>query len=92
MTNAKLEKAKELAYKIEKHKDYLKIIKKYEKGKYSDKDLKLGLLQFEAPLQSECLYYDLFIHNDKLKKDILNTIKIHCVALVQELEQELEAL
>lgn len=92
MTIAKLEKAKELEYKIKKHKDYLKIIRNYEKGKYSDKDLKIGLLQFESPLQSECLYYDLFIHNDKLKKDILNTIKIHCVALVQELEKELKDL
>lgn len=92
MTKAKLEKAKELAYKIEKHKDFLKVIRNYEKSEYSDKDLKLGLLQHEAPLQSECIYYELFIHDDKLKKDILNTIKIHCVALVQQLEQELENL
>ena len=91
MTKEKLEKAKELTNKIEKYKLYLKDIRTYEKGKYFNNDLKICLLRFQ-PMDYNAIYDDLFIQDVKLKKDILNTIKIYYVALIQKLEQELENL
>ena len=91
MTKEKLEKAKELTNKIEKYKKYLKDIRNYEKGKYFDRELKICLLRFQ-PMDYNAIYDDLFIQDINLKKDILNTIKIYYVALIQKLEQELENL
>jgi hypothetical protein len=91
MTKEKLEKAKELTYKIEKYKVYLRTIRTYEKGKYFGRDLKISLLRFQ-PMDYDAIYDDLFICDVNLKKDILNTIKIYYVALIQKLEQELEAI
>lgn len=91
MTKEKLEKAKELTSKIDKYKSYLKNIRTYENGKYFNRDLKIGLLRFQ-PMDYNAIYDDLFIQDVKLKKDILNTIKIYYVALIQKLEQELENL
>ena len=91
MTKEKLEKAKELTNKIEKYKVCLKDIRNYEKGRYFDRDLKICLFRFQ-PMDYNAVYDDVFIQDINLKKDILNTIKIYYVALIQKLEQELENL
>ena len=90
MTEEKLIKGTELRERIRCRKRDLKYISDFEKGKYRDYPLKLCLLFHKASIQD--ITNDIFLYDEELKKNILNSIKIFFIADIQKLEKELEQL
>ena len=90
MTEEKLIQGTELRERIRCRKRDLKYISDFEKGKYKDYPLKLCLLFYKSHLSS--LTNDIFLYDEELKKNILNSIKIYFIADIQRLEKELEQL
>ena len=86
MTKENLLKAISLNNHIKSRKAELKDIKYYE-DKYSDFPFMLQLKR-----TSNDLYSEICIYNEDLKKEILNLVKIHFIANIQECEKELEQL
>lgn len=92
MTEDKLIQGTELREKIRCRKRDLKYISDFEKGKYRDYPLKLCLLFMKGSCGSYDVTNDVFLYDEELKKNILNSIKIYFIADIQRLEKELEQL
>lgn len=88
MTEETLKKAECLRNKIHTAQCYLKYIKHYEK-KLFDYNIKISL---PHSLGTFAVNDDLSFCDKKLKKDLLNIIKIYLVKEIQDSEKELEQL
>ncbi len=87
MTTEKLNEAKNLEMHIKSLKNDLKDISIYEKNAYSRA---IGI-KLPCDYDTERMF-TLTLFDKQLKKDILNTIKIHLIAEIQKTEKELEEL
>lgn len=88
MTKETLVRAANINTSIEYKKSDLKDIKYYEKH-YADYPIEIRLKRTGGTFGTSS---EIYLHDEKLKKEILNLIKIHFVAEIQRMEKELENL